>query len=101
MPPDSSAPANIVLLESFRDVITAHLAKNQLDAAGIPCFLGNENRPYGPVLGAVRLFVRAPDVAAAHEVLHAQRAPMHAMPPSQRKSQPPAPGAAPAATMPT
>ncbi|GGG38412.1 putative signal transducing protein [Hymenobacter glacieicola] len=81
MPSDSSAPAAIVLLESFRDVITAHLAKNQLDAAGIPCFLGNENRPYGPVLGAVRLFVRATDVAAAQEVLHAQRAPMHAMPP--------------------
>ncbi|MBX0291652.1 DUF2007 domain-containing protein [Hymenobacter sp. HSC-4F20] len=80
MPSDS---ASIVLLDSYRDTITAHLAKNQLDAAGIPCFLGNENRPYGPVLGAVRLFVRAADVAAAREVLQAQPAPMHAMPPDE------------------
>lgn len=90
MPSDSSSPTPIVVLDSFRDVIAAHLAKNQLDAAGIPCFLSNENRPYGPALGAVRLFVRAPDVAAAQEVLHAQRAPMHAMPPEEPEEPEPA-----------
>lgn len=81
MSSDSAAPANIVLLDSFSDVIAAHLAKNQLESAGIPCFLSNESRPYGPVLGNVRLFVRQPDVAAAQEALHPQRAAMQAMPP--------------------
>jgi Putative prokaryotic signal transducing protein len=81
MSSDSAAPANIVLLDSFSDVIAAHLAKNQLEAAGIPCFLSNESRPYGPVLGSVRLFVRQPDVAAAQAALHPQRTVMHAMPP--------------------
>ncbi|RSK50789.1 putative signal transducing protein [Hymenobacter rigui] len=81
MSSDSAAPANIVLLDSFSDAIAAHLAKNQLEAAGIPCFLSNESRPYGPVLGSVRLFVRQPDVAAAQATLHPQRSVMHAMPP--------------------
>ncbi|WP_262905054.1 DUF2007 domain-containing protein [Hymenobacter pini] len=79
MLPDSDAPANIVLLESFTDFVAAHLAKNQLDAAGIPCFLSNESRPYGPVLGTVRLFVRQPDVAAAQAALHPQHAHLHAV----------------------
>lgn len=90
---DSAAPA-IVLLASFSDSIAAHLAKNQLEAAGIPCFLGNENRPYGSMLGAVRLFVRAPDVAGAHEVLHARQAPMHVMPPNNDDDAPDAPNGA-------
>lgn len=76
----STEPSQIVLLASFSDTIAAHLAKNQLEAAGIPCFLGNENRPYGPVLGAVRLFVRAEDVAAAREALHPPQAVMHTLP---------------------
>ena len=80
MPPDSAASA-IVLLDSFADSFAAHLARTQLDAAGIPCFLSNEHRPYGSALGSVRLFVRAQDLATAHEVLHAQRAPMHAVAP--------------------
>ncbi|SNR51695.1 putative signal transducing protein [Hymenobacter mucosus] len=80
MSPDSTA-LTIVQLASFSDTFAAHLAKSQLDAEGIPCFLGNENRPYGPALGVVRLFVRASDVALAQEVLQGQQAPMHAMPP--------------------
>lgn len=88
-----SASSSIVLLDSFRDTIAAHLAKNKLDAAGIPCFLGNENRPYGPTLGSVRLFVRATDVAAAQELLHPQRAPMFPMPPEDDPAEP-EPGAA-------
>lgn len=75
----STEPSQIVLLASFTDTIAAHLAKNQLEAADIPCFLGNENRPYGPVLGAVRLFVRAEDVAAAQQALQPQHSVMHAL----------------------
>ncbi|RSK37449.1 putative signal transducing protein [Hymenobacter metallilatus] len=75
----SSGPSSVVLLTSFTDNIAAHLAKNQLEAAGIPCFLSNENRPYGAMLGAVRLFVRAPDVAAAQEALQPRHSVMHAL----------------------
>ncbi|UYZ62440.1 putative signal transducing protein [Hymenobacter weizhouensis] len=81
MPSDSAGASAVVLLDSFTDSFAAHLAKTQLDAARIPCFLSNENRPYGAVLGAVRLFVRTQDVAAAQEVLHAQQAPMYAVAP--------------------
>ncbi|GAB3302414.1 putative signal transducing protein [Hymenobacter tenuis] len=77
---DAAGPA-IVLLDTFADTIAAHLAKNRLDAEGIPCFLSNENRPYGSVLsGGVRLYVREPDVAAAQDLLHPHRTPMHALP---------------------
>lgn len=82
MASDSSDGA-VVQLDSFSDAIAAHLAKNQLDAAGIPCFLGNVNRPYGPILGPVRLYVRAQDVQAAQDILHAQQTHMHAMPPPE------------------
>ncbi|MDU0369867.1 DUF2007 domain-containing protein [Hymenobacter endophyticus] len=75
----STEPSQIVLLASFTDTIAAHLAKNQLDTADIPCFLGNENRPYGPVLGAVRLFVRAEDVAAAQQALQPHHSVMHTL----------------------
>lgn len=78
----------VVLLDTFADTIAAHLAKNRLDAEGIPCFLSNENRPYGPVLsGGVRLYVRAPDVPAAQDVLHPHRASLHVLP-----TEPPTPG---------
>ena len=68
-----------MLLDSFTDSIAAHLARNQLEAAGIPCFLSNENRPYGQVMGNVGLYVRAPDVTAARETLHPQQTRMHAV----------------------
>ena len=71
----------IVLLDSFTDSIAAHLARNQVEAAGLPCFLSNENRPYGQVMGSVGLYVRAQDVEAAQSALHSQRTVMHAMPP--------------------
>ncbi|MBT9392048.1 DUF2007 domain-containing protein [Hymenobacter sp. NST-14] len=76
--PEASA---VVLLDSFTDSIAAHLARNQVEAAGLPCFLSNENRPYGQVMGSVGLYVRAQDVAAAQEALHPHHAAMHAMPP--------------------
>lgn len=80
MASESSGGA-VVQLDSFSDAIAAHIAKTQLDAAGIPCFLGNENRPYGHILGPVRLYVRAEDVQAAQDILHLQQTHMHAMPP--------------------
>ena len=82
MPADvPSEAAAIVLLDSFTDSIAAHLARNQLDAAGIPCFLSNESRPYGPAFGNVGLYVRAPDVEAARETLHPQQTHMQAVAP--------------------
>ncbi|SEU04157.1 putative signal transducing protein [Hymenobacter actinosclerus] len=82
MPADVPSEASaIVLLNSFTDSIAAHLARNQLDAAGIPCFLSNENRPYGQMMGNVGLYVRAPDVEAAREVLHPQQTHMYAVAP--------------------
>ncbi|QJX46570.1 DUF2007 domain-containing protein [Hymenobacter taeanensis] len=75
-----NAGSAVVLLTTFADSFAAHLAKSQLDAEGIPCFLGNEHRPYGPVSGGVRLYVREQDVAAAHELLQPQHSPMHALP---------------------
>ncbi|WP_019948206.1 putative signal transducing protein [Hymenobacter aerophilus] len=76
-----SEAAAIVLLDSFTDSIAAHLARTRLDAAGIPCFLSNESRPYGPAFGKVGLYVRAPDVEAAREALHPQQTRMYAVAP--------------------
>lgn len=76
VPPEATA---IVLLDSFTDSIAAHLARNQLEAADIPCFLSNESRPYGPAFGKVDLYVRGPDVDAAREVLHPQQTRMYAV----------------------
>lgn len=69
----------IVLLASFANSISAHLAKNQLEAADIPCFISNENRPYGPISGGVRLHVRARDLATAQELLEASQVSMQAL----------------------
>jgi len=76
---DEPVDTPIVLLASFANIISAHLAKNQLDAADIPCFLSNENRPYGPISGGVRLHVRQQDLAAAQELLHASHTTMHVL----------------------
>ncbi|GAA4016769.1 hypothetical protein GCM10022408_32870 [Hymenobacter fastidiosus] len=75
----------IVLLESFADPITAHLAKSRLEAEQIPCFLTNENlvslnRLYGPASGGVRLHVRQQDVAAAVDILRYETVSMTASP---------------------
>ncbi|PJJ53003.1 putative signal transducing protein [Hymenobacter chitinivorans] len=79
----TSQPAEdrIVVLESFADPITAHLAKSRLEAEQIPCFLTNENlvglnRLYGPASGGVRLHVREQDVPAAVEILRYETVPM-------------------------
>ncbi|WP_375436229.1 DUF2007 domain-containing protein [uncultured Hymenobacter sp.] len=84
--PDQPADESIILLASFANAISAHLAKNQLEAADIPCFISNENRPYGPISGGVRLHVRRQDLAAAQELLHANQVPMQALPVTKEES---------------
>lgn len=79
MTADLAADA-IVLLESFPNAIAAHMAKGRLDAEEIPCFLSNENRPYGPISGGVRLHVRLQDLAAARETLRFELVPMQVAP---------------------
>ncbi|RZK62216.1 MAG: DUF2007 domain-containing protein [Hymenobacter sp.] len=65
---------NIIVLDSYYEPLAAHLARTKLEAAGIPCFLTNENlvslnRMYSPVAGGVRLHVYQRDAAQATEVL--------------------------------
>jgi len=65
---------NIIVLDSFYEPLAAHLARTKLEAAGIPCFLTNENlvslnRMYSPVAGGVRLHVYQRDAAQAAEIL--------------------------------
>jgi hypothetical protein len=88
-PPEES---RIVLLESFADPITAHLAKGRLEAEQIPCFLTNENlvslnRLYGPASGGVRLHVREQDAAAAAEILRYETVPMMASGPDDEPAR--------------
>jgi predicted RNA-binding Zn-ribbon protein involved in translation (DUF1610 family) len=70
----SSRQENIIVLDSYYEPVVAHLARTKLEAAGIPCFLTNENlvslnRMYSPVAGGVRLHVYQRDAAQAAEVL--------------------------------
>ena len=70
----SSRQENIIVLDSYYEPVAAHLARTKLEAAGIPCFLTNENlvslnRMYSPVAGGVRLHVYQRDAAQATEVL--------------------------------
>ena len=74
------SPDSIVFLESFYEPMAANLARTRLEAAGIPCFLSNENLVsllplYSPITGGVRLFVRQRDAEAALEILHHEPVP--------------------------
>jgi len=76
MATDATTPRseNIIVLDSYYEPLAAHLARTQLEAAGIPCFLTNENlvslnRMYSPVAGGVRLHVYERDAARAAEAL--------------------------------
>lgn len=65
---------NIIVFDSYYEPLAAHLARTKLEAAGIPCFLTNENlvslnRMYSPAAGGVRLHIYARDAARAAEVL--------------------------------
>ena len=69
-----SRPDSVVFLESYYEPMAANLARTRLEAAGIPCFLSNENLVsllplYSPITGGVRLHVRLHDVEAALAVL--------------------------------
>ena len=75
-----SRPDSVVFLESFYEPMAANLARTRLEAAGIPCFLSNENLVsmmplYSPITGGVRLHVRQADAQAAFEILHAEPTP--------------------------
>lgn len=70
----TSKQENIIVLDSYYEPLAAHLARTRLEAAGIPCFLTNENlvslnRMYSPVAGGVRLHIYQRDLAQATEVL--------------------------------
>ena len=75
-------PTNsIVVLTSFYNLMTAHVARTRLEAAGIACFLSNETRPYGAAIGGlVRLHVREDDAAEARCILGEDAAPMFVLP---------------------
>lgn len=67
-------PDSVVFLESYYEPMAANLARTRLEAAGIPCFLSNENLVslmplYSPITGGVRLHVRRGDAEAALAVL--------------------------------
>ncbi|HEX8657349.1 MAG TPA: DUF2007 domain-containing protein [Hymenobacter sp.] len=68
------SPDSIVFLESYYEPMAANLARTRLEAAGIPCFLSNEQLVslmplYSPITGGVRLHVRQGDAEAAAEIL--------------------------------
>ncbi|WP_460552517.1 putative signal transducing protein [Hymenobacter daeguensis] len=72
---------SIVFLESFYEPMAANLARTRLEAAGIPCFLSNENLVsllplYSPITGGVRLYVRRSDAELALEILHDEPVPL-------------------------
>jgi hypothetical protein len=74
------SPATIVLLDSFHEPMAAHVARTRLEAAGIPCFLSNENlvslNPLlSPIVGGVRLHVRQEDLEEARQLLQNQVVP--------------------------
>ncbi|UOQ98609.1 DUF2007 domain-containing protein [Hymenobacter sp. 5317J-9] len=67
-------PDSVVFLESFYEPMAANLARTRLEAAGIPCFLSNENLVslmplYSPITGGVRLHVYQRDAETALELL--------------------------------
>ncbi|RZL09638.1 MAG: DUF2007 domain-containing protein [Hymenobacter sp.] len=68
------AAENIIVLGTYYNPLDAHLARTRLEAAGIACFLSNENlvvlnRMYSPAAGGVRLHVYEREAARAAEVL--------------------------------
>ncbi len=80
-----SRPDSVVFLESFYEPMAANLARTRLEAAGIPCFLSNENLVsmmplYSPITGGVRLHVRESDAMAALEILHHEPVPLATTP---------------------
>ena len=68
------ASDSIVVLASYYEPVAAHLARTRLEAAGIACFLSNENMVslnlmYSPAAGGIRLHVYQRDAERAAEAL--------------------------------
>ncbi len=66
-----------VLLNSFRDVFSAQLAKALLESEDIPSIISNENftqlKPmFSKSIGGVQLFVFEEDFERANEILEAE-----------------------------
>ena len=77
-----AGPDSVVFLESYYEPMAANLARTRLEAAGIPCFLSNENLVsimplYSPITGGVRLHVHRHNAEAALAILQTE-----AMPPA-------------------
>ena len=71
---DESLDANPIMVRRFRDLPEALLAKGSLEAAGIECFLADENMVrmdwfISNLLGGVKLLVRPEEAADARAVL--------------------------------
>ena len=79
--PCMPSPDSVVFLESYYEPMAANLARTRLEAAGIPCFLSNENLVsmmplYSPITGGVRLHVRQGDAETALAVLREELVPL-------------------------
>ena len=67
-------PEEIVIVDRFRDLLEAELAKGKLQSAGIDCLVADENLVrmdwfYSNAIGGLRLMVRAEDVDSARTIL--------------------------------
>ena len=72
--PAENQNTRVVILERFRDLPSALLAKSVLDSAGIQCFLSDENVIrmdwlWSNALGGIKLQVREEDCSLAAELL--------------------------------
>lgn len=73
-PSDESLDGKLEMVRRYRDIPEALLAKGSLEAAGIECFLADENMVrmdwfISNLLGGVKVLVRREDVADAIAVL--------------------------------
>jgi len=74
--PDVLVPAerNLIILQRFRDLPEAMLAKGKLASEGVESYLGDDNTVrmdwlWSNLLGGVKLLVRPEDVEAAKQIL--------------------------------
>jgi hypothetical protein len=72
--PEILAKSNLLILERFRDLPEAMLAKGKLASEGVESYLGDDNTVrmdwlWSNLLGGVKLLVSADDVEAAKRIL--------------------------------
>lgn len=67
----NSATDNLVVLQSYDNIMQAEIAKSILDSAGIYCMLRNEYMSMVYPTGAMpsQLMVRSEDIEQAHKLL--------------------------------